>query len=179
MLVVRLGEGRDHLIWTHHHLLLDGWSTAREIEEIFAHYLGEPSEPVTGRYRDYIAWLARQDIEAAQCYWQEALRALEEPTLLADALSGGRSRRKTDGSSPSGHGQSNTRFSTAATERLARFAMQERITLNTLVPRRLAASAATLLRPEHRCFRSHRCWTPCRPPWLARHPWPLHQHPYR
>ena len=36
MTVLRLADGRHQLIWTHHHLLMDGWSTARQIEETFA-----------------------------------------------------------------------------------------------------------------------------------------------
>ncbi len=55
--VVRLPGGSHQLIWTHHHLLLDGWSTARQIEEVFAHYLREPLRPPAGRYAEYIAWL--------------------------------------------------------------------------------------------------------------------------
>ena len=33
-------------------------------------------------YRDYLAWLARQDRAAALSAWQEALRGLEEATPL-------------------------------------------------------------------------------------------------
>ncbi len=41
MTVVQLASGAHQLIWTHHHLLLDGWSAARQIEELLAHYRGE------------------------------------------------------------------------------------------------------------------------------------------
>ena len=82
MIVARLDDSRAQLIWTHHHLLMDGWSTGREIEEVFAHYLGEPTRPLTSRYRDYIAWLARQDDPAAERFWKEKLQVLDAPTYL-------------------------------------------------------------------------------------------------
>ena len=34
-------------------------------------------------YREYLAWLARQDTGAAAAAWAQALAGLEEPTLLA------------------------------------------------------------------------------------------------
>ncbi len=34
-------------------------------------------------YRDYLAWIARQDRAAATTAWREALAGLEEPTYLA------------------------------------------------------------------------------------------------
>ena len=34
-------------------------------------------------YREYLAWLARQDTGAAADAWAQALAGLEEPTLLA------------------------------------------------------------------------------------------------
>ncbi|GAB1715821.1 MAG: hypothetical protein NTAFB05_08630 [Nitrobacter sp.] len=127
--VLRLGGGRHQLIWTHHHLLMDGWSTARQIEEVFAHYLGEALGPVSGRYRDYIAWLSQQDKAASEAFWKERLVALDEPTLLVDALAGARGRHE----GADGHDTITCRLDAAATARLQRFAQQERVTLNTLV----------------------------------------------
>ena len=55
--------GRD-LIWTTHHLLLDGWSAARLLDEVAQSYRAFASGrsvrlPAPARYRDYVAWLQR------------------------------------------------------------------------------------------------------------------------
>ena len=138
MIVVRLDDSHAHLIWTHHHLLMDGWSTAREIEDVFAYYLGEPMLPASDRYRDYIAWLQQQDKLASERFWKEKLQTLDEPTLLVDTLSGGHRNRNTPkpdvpDTPQTKHAQAHARLSFEATLRLTRFSQHERVTLNTLV----------------------------------------------
>ncbi|MGU3423218.1 condensation domain-containing protein, partial [Methylobacterium sp. D54C] len=84
LVLVRTGPDRHHLVLTVHHLILDGWSTARLVAEVLARYRGEEPEPVTGRFADYLAWLARQPRAAAERFWQDALAGLDAPTRLAD-----------------------------------------------------------------------------------------------
>ena len=127
MLLVRLDDRRHHLIWTSHHLLLDGWSSARLIAEVLERYTtGQPLPPVTGRYRDYIAWLASQDRAAGEAFWRQELQDLEGPTLAGP---GGRPPCCWH----AGHGRQRLVFDRAASEALQGFARRERITLNTLV----------------------------------------------
>ncbi len=83
---VRLGPTRHRLLLTHHHLLLDGWSTAKVIQELFALYAadGDPSAlPPVRPYRDYLAWAAARDAEADERAWRAGLAGLEGPTLIA------------------------------------------------------------------------------------------------
>ena len=82
--LIRLDEGRHWLIWTHHHILLDGWSSARLVAEILQHERGNRLPAVQGRYRDYIGWLQRQDRDASASFWRSALAELDEPSFLAD-----------------------------------------------------------------------------------------------
>ncbi|MDU1809514.1 MAG: condensation domain-containing protein, partial [Bradyrhizobium sp.] len=49
--LIALGDGAHRLIWTHHHILLDGWSAARLIAEIMQHVRGGTLSAVAGRYR--------------------------------------------------------------------------------------------------------------------------------
>lgn len=128
--LVRLGGQRYHLIWTHHHLLMDGWSTARQIEEIFAHYLGEEPAPAARPYRDYIAWLRRQDRNASERFWKEILGGLDEPTLLADGF--GRLHQDAE-AVPASHGTIVARVPADQLMQMERFAQRERVTLNTLL----------------------------------------------
>ncbi|SDW43366.1 non-ribosomal peptide synthase domain TIGR01720/amino acid adenylation domain-containing protein [Amycolatopsis xylanica] len=73
---------RDRLVLTSHHLLWDGWSAPILVRELLALYAGEPLAPVRP-YRDYLAWLARQDRAAAEKAWARALDGLDGPTLIA------------------------------------------------------------------------------------------------
>ncbi|WP_042703453.1 non-ribosomal peptide synthetase, partial [Azospirillum sp. B506] len=125
VVLVRLGAGRHRLIWTSHHLLLDGWSSARLVGEALSHYRGGDIPAAAGRYRDYIAWLARQDGASSERFWRGRLSGLEAPTLLASCLP----CRNPQG----GHGVVRTRLDAAATRRLQAFAQAQRVTLNTLV----------------------------------------------
>ncbi|MFD2837138.1 condensation domain-containing protein [Azotobacter vinelandii] len=58
--VIRTGENRHHLIYTNHHILLDGWSGSQLQGEVLQAYTGKPIGHPGLRYRDYIAWLGRQ-----------------------------------------------------------------------------------------------------------------------
>src|SRR5205085_305545 len=63
--LIRLKEDLHQFIWTHHHLLLDGWSMSLLLTEVFRRYeaarRNRPAQLPSARpYRDYIAWLGRQ-----------------------------------------------------------------------------------------------------------------------
>ncbi|MFF1508699.1 amino acid adenylation domain-containing protein [Streptomyces sp. NPDC058326] len=86
LLLIRLGDGRDRLVVTHHLILWDGWSAWLFLEELFTLYerAGDPTGlPRPGSYRDHLAWLDAQDTTAALDAWREALAGFDEPTLLA------------------------------------------------------------------------------------------------
>jgi len=123
--LLRLADGRHRLVWTYHHLLLDGWSSARLIEEWLGRYVGEIPKAPAGRYGDYIAWLQRQDPQRGETFWKARTAQLDAPTLLA-------------GNAPvaaGGAGQHTCELllDTPHTEALAAFARSQRVTLNTLV----------------------------------------------
>ncbi|WP_323166657.1 condensation domain-containing protein, partial [Pseudomonas bubulae] len=86
---VRTGPSNHHLIYTHHHILMDGWSGSQLFGEVLQHYAGEPLRPALGRYRDYIGWLQGQDKVASEGFWKTQLAALQEPTRLARGASTG------------------------------------------------------------------------------------------
>ncbi|MCP3401820.1 non-ribosomal peptide synthetase [Bradyrhizobium sp. CCGB20] len=123
--LIRLDDNRHWLIWTHHHIFVDGWSSARLIAEVLQHASGDTLPAVQGCYRDYIAWLQGRDRESADRFWREALAGLETPTLLANAIS------KTSGAE--GHASVGLAVDARLTERLKSFAKRERVTLNTLI----------------------------------------------
>ncbi|MCU9479250.1 non-ribosomal peptide synthase/polyketide synthase [Pseudomonas aeruginosa] len=125
LVLVRMDEERYHLIYTHHHILLDGWSSAQLLGEVLARYTGEQAERTGGRYRDYITWLQAQDKRVSEAFWKEQLAELLEPTRLAQAVAAEREQV--------GSGQFQRSLPPARTARLKTFAQRHAVTLNTLV----------------------------------------------
>ncbi|WP_342651311.1 amino acid adenylation domain-containing protein [Pseudomonas sp. REB1044] len=123
--LVRTGDGCHHLIYTSHHILMDGWSSSRLLGEVLQRYAGVTPALGEGRYRDYIQWLQVQDMQVSEGFWHERLAALDEPTRLAQALKGG--------ASGEGQGLHALELDVAQTQRLAEFAREQRVTVNTLV----------------------------------------------
>jgi len=127
LVLVRTGPSNHHLIYTHHHILMDGWSGSQLFGEVLQHYAGEPLRPALGRYRDYIGWLQGQDKVASEGFWKTQLAALQEPTRLARGASTG-----LDGL-PMANGEHTLNFEPSQTQRLKAFAQGHKVTLNTLV----------------------------------------------
>ena len=81
--VVALGAEHHVLVVTSHHLVLDGWSMPLLVREVARLYGAELSAeddalaPARGRFVDHLAWLGRQDAEAARAHWREALADVE------------------------------------------------------------------------------------------------------
>ncbi|MFI9550702.1 amino acid adenylation domain-containing protein [Nonomuraea endophytica] len=82
-------EGRHRLLFTYHHLLLDGWSNSLVVGDLLRLYdnggdpgLLAPAPP----YRSFLAWLREQrrngGDEAALAVWRERLAGLDGPTLV-------------------------------------------------------------------------------------------------
>nr|WP_277714027.1 non-ribosomal peptide synthetase [Paenibacillus mucilaginosus] len=72
--VMETGGDTCHLLWSFHHIVMDGWCLPLVLQEVLTVYAallrGEaPALPAAGAYSEYIAWLARQDGEAAADYW--------------------------------------------------------------------------------------------------------------
>ncbi|WP_409488686.1 non-ribosomal peptide synthase/polyketide synthase [Pseudomonas promysalinigenes] len=124
--LVRTGVASHHLIYTSHHILMDGWSNSRLLGEVLQTYAGQAVLAPEGRYQDYLAWLLGQDQAASHGFWQGQLAPLEEPTRLALACA------RTDLAKP-GQALHSARLDVEQTGRLQAFARQQQITLNTLV----------------------------------------------
>ena len=87
LILVRLGERVSRFVWSAHHVLMDGWSISVIFEELFALYgalrQDRPVELIQPLpFREYIAWLERQDVSEAETFWRRHLAGFEVPTLL-------------------------------------------------------------------------------------------------
>ncbi len=80
--LITVAPGEVELIWTFHHVLLDGWSAASVFGEVCEQYAGDAPATVRRPFRDYLAWLARQDQEPLERHWRDVLTGLTGPTPL-------------------------------------------------------------------------------------------------
>ncbi|MEV4053508.1 non-ribosomal peptide synthase/polyketide synthase [Amycolatopsis sp. NPDC049688] len=78
----RLPGGDVLLVWTFHHVLLDGWSAAQVFGEVCARYAGTSASGHRPPFREYLRWLGHQDTAAAETHWREQLSGLRTPTPL-------------------------------------------------------------------------------------------------
>ncbi|WP_240468137.1 non-ribosomal peptide synthetase [Streptomyces dangxiongensis] len=108
--LVRLGERSHRLVWSVHHILVDGWSLPLAVRELTL-LAGEPGTPArtdardgtaadtdTGQDRDplpapapfgsFLAWLGTRDRTAARAAWAELLRGLDGPVRVAPDATG-------------------------------------------------------------------------------------------
>ncbi|MFE0178384.1 amino acid adenylation domain-containing protein [Streptomyces sp. NPDC059002] len=128
LLLVRLGEHRHRLVVTSHHIVADGWSTPVMFNEVSELYAAGGDASVLKRaasYGDYLAWLARQDKEAARAAWRTELAGTDESTLVAPADLADRSRTVSEETALS--------LSAATTSALTELARRQGLTVNTLV----------------------------------------------
>ena len=84
--LVKTATDRHRLLFTSHHILLDGWSMPILMAELFALYTseGDPRDlPAVAPYRDYLAWSQGQDRTAARAAWSDLLAGLDHPTRVS------------------------------------------------------------------------------------------------
>ncbi|KOR76513.1 condensation domain-containing protein, partial [Paenibacillus solani] len=76
--VLKTGEEQYEMIWSMHHIVLDGWSSGILRAEFFKIYEEMRNDrplqlPPAYPYSDYINWLEKQDKEEALEYWSQYL----------------------------------------------------------------------------------------------------------
>ncbi|HEV7215989.1 MAG TPA: condensation domain-containing protein, partial [Chloroflexota bacterium] len=131
--IFRMTEDSYWFTWTHHHLLIDGWSLGvvlGDLQRLYSAFRrGEEAVlPPVRPYRDYVAWLQEQDPTAAEAFWRGQLRGVTAPTGLSI------SRQE---SGPAGsnarYGERRIELTPALTAALGAVARQAQVTLNTVV----------------------------------------------
>jgi amino acid adenylation domain-containing protein/non-ribosomal peptide synthase protein (TIGR01720 family) len=128
--LLHLGRGRQRFVLTFHHLLLDGWSLSLVLRDVVGGYLARvrgrpPALPARPPYRDYIAWLARQDLGHAEAFWRADLGDFETPTVPDTG-------RAAPPQGPATHGEHELELPAPSSAALQAFARREQLTLGTL-----------------------------------------------
>ncbi|TKH45331.1 hypothetical protein C1I60_07305 [Paenibacillus terrae] len=93
--ILRTGEENYNLIWSFHHIIIDGWCVPLLMQEVFEHYTAilqqrQPELPPAPSYSTYIEWLDRQDAGKAADYWSKYLEDYEQQTLLPQGKTQGK-----------------------------------------------------------------------------------------
>ncbi len=77
----------QRLVWSYHHILLDGWSRALVLAEVAVAYEllargVEPNLEPPPPFEDYVQWLRRRDLAAAERFWRDGLAGFDQLTPL-------------------------------------------------------------------------------------------------
>ncbi|WP_369043210.1 amino acid adenylation domain-containing protein [Streptomyces sp. Midd1] len=126
--VLRTAEARRYVVWSFHHILLDGWSVQILQKELFALYRGlldgtPAALPPAAPYRRYIEWLNAQQGDGSADFWKKYLAGATEPTdLHVDRETG-----------DTGVGECEVVASSELFAQARDYARSQRITMNTLV----------------------------------------------
>ena len=85
--LIRLADEYYEFVWSFHHIITDGWSSAIVMDELLQIYEGlcegkEIKFSSNRPFRDYIDWLQEQDIEKTETFWRQQLAGIKAPTPL-------------------------------------------------------------------------------------------------
>ena len=136
---IKLPSGRYQLIWSFHHILLDGWSMPVVFKELFASYeqlltANEVQLPSAPRYQDFIGWLLAQDKQAEDAFWSRYLAGFSAPTPIplrnAPALV---AKKEKEGDSAARYCEREITVSGSLLDTLQALAKEQRLTLNHIL----------------------------------------------
>jgi amino acid adenylation domain-containing protein/non-ribosomal peptide synthase protein (TIGR01720 family) len=128
---IRVADDAYRLVWSYHHLIMDAWSRSllfKEFLELYEAYAeGSDAKLGPGRsYREYVAWLRKQDSTHTEAYWRKTLKGLTDATVpQSDA-----SQYETDDHRSE---EQEIRLSAETTAALQTSAREHRLTLNTFI----------------------------------------------
>jgi amino acid adenylation domain-containing protein len=133
----RMAADDFRMVWSFHHIIIDGRSIRIVLEEVFAIYeaacrserrvLGKPHA-----YSQYLEWLERKDDSTAEAYWRNALKSFTSPTRLAVDREAGAGPAEF-GSGPPRYSRREIRFPAPLTAELQALARQLDVTVNTIL----------------------------------------------
>ncbi|WP_434749294.1 non-ribosomal peptide synthase/polyketide synthase [Paenibacillus amylolyticus] len=129
--VLHTGDESYHVIWSHHHILMDGWCMSFMIKEVFDTYFAFQENstaelpPVTS-YSRYIEWLEAQDAAKAARYWSDYLAGYDQQTKLPQEKT-----QLKQGAFEAA--EIDVELSKELTGQIERVARQQQVTLNTFM----------------------------------------------
>ena len=130
--LIKSAPSSFRLLWTFHHILMDGWSYPVLIGEVLRAYTsiagGEaPAFENPVPYKSYISWLNKQDKISAEAFWRKELSGFSAPAHIK-----GHAASKDEAESI-GSQEGIKFFSEDFTNGLIEFARKNQVTLSTLI----------------------------------------------
>ncbi|MFF7338400.1 amino acid adenylation domain-containing protein [Streptomyces sp. NPDC008163] len=131
--LVRLGEETYRFVWTHHMMLLDGWSVPLVTRDLFLAYAARTrgeraASPSVAPFGAYIGWLQSRDPADTEQFWRDTLHGCPDAAPLARAGTG-----PVAPGTPAETGVEELRLSARTTAALRALASRHQVTLNTVV----------------------------------------------
>jgi len=129
--VIKTGVEDYKIIWSFHHIIMDGWCLGIIMDDFFKAYSllakGKTINAVNNYpYSDYIKWLQVQNKEEAMTYWKNYLQDYEQQVSIPKL------NKKTKEDIYL-HKESRYEIDKAVTERLTRIARENQISLNVML----------------------------------------------
>lgn len=130
--IIQEATQRHHIIFSFHHILLDGWSLSKLHTDTLLIYQALNNNqsfklPASPPYRHYIKWLQKQSLTESEKFWRTYLKGFDVPTQIQLKQSSSRpSSQKT-------YQTHHIKLSTELTTQLQNLAQQQYLTLNTIV----------------------------------------------
>jgi amino acid adenylation domain-containing protein/non-ribosomal peptide synthase protein (TIGR01720 family) len=82
VVLLRVADDCHEVVWSHHHMLLDGWSLGilqRELQALLDAPPGaDATLPYAPNFGDYIGWLGTRDQDASETFWANALAGYDQ-----------------------------------------------------------------------------------------------------
>ncbi|MEM9547609.1 MAG: condensation domain-containing protein [Bacteroidota bacterium] len=90
--IFQLADDRHLMVWSCHHLLWDGWSSAnviRELAEVYKSDLSSHTLPLAAipSSKEYFRDQKENDTNGAKSFWNEYMKGFESPSLVSKQIS--------------------------------------------------------------------------------------------
>lgn len=83
IVLIQLEAGRSVMLFSYHHILLDGWSMSQVIHEwITAYTSGTAMNIIKPKLKTFVKWLKQNDKAAQKLFWTEYLSGIDSKAAL-------------------------------------------------------------------------------------------------
>ena len=132
--LVRLGARRWQVLWSYHHLILDGWAEPLVLAAVFKAYDAlldgrEPAVEAGTAYREFVLWSEAQDSQPAETFWRSQLAGFSSPVTITDTSPA----VMPPSSSEISHGWEQAQLTRADMQPLEQVARRHGLTLSTVL----------------------------------------------
>ncbi len=137
------GNNEAILVWTHHHLQVDGWSWPLILLEVALRYAGGKPEAEPADYIEYSRWLRRDRPPVDAAYWKSLLGNLGDAGRLPHMHTG-----------QVGHANKKFRIDESLTEAIEAEAGTRQVSLSAVCHAAVATTLARLMGRDRVCVGS-------------------------